>query len=123
MPGQADLSGERHVAPQGGAARNPGLRHDDRVGADGDVVGDHHEIVDFHALADVGLAETAPVDGGVGADFRVVVDLDMPGMGDFDVAPGFGIEVVTEAVRPMTAPLWMMTRAPITLRSRTVTSG
>ena len=72
---------------------------DDGVGADGDVVGDLDEVVDLHALADVGPAEAAAIDRGVGADLDVVVDLDVAGVGDLDVAAGLGIEIVAEAVR------------------------
>ena len=48
---------------------------------------DLDQIVDFGALADEGLAETGAVDGGIGADFDVIADLDDADLVDFDVAP------------------------------------
>ena len=51
---------------------------DDVVLADFDVVGDLDEVVDFGALADEGRFEAGAVDGGVGADFNVVFEDDMP---------------------------------------------
>ena len=37
---------------------------------------DMHEIIDFGAFADHGVADAAAVDGGAGADLDVVVDDD-----------------------------------------------
>ena len=38
------------------------------------VVPDLHEIINFRALADHRVAQGAPVDGGIGADFDIVLD-------------------------------------------------
>ena len=69
------------------------------MGTDGDVVSDLDEIIDLRAHSDMSPAETASINGGIGANFGVVINLDVAGMGDFNMTSGFGIEVVSEAVR------------------------
>ena len=64
----------------------PHKRDDEAVFADHAVVADLHEVVDFGALADDGFAETRAVDGGVGADFDIVVDFHDADLVDLHVA-------------------------------------
>ena len=65
-----------------------------RVAADGDAVGDLHEVVDLGAGPDARLAHRRAVDGGVGADLDVVLDHHRPGLRDLLVG---AVGVVREA--------------------------
>ena len=88
----ADLAGEGDVIAQAGAAGDAGLGDDDAVLPDDHVVGDLDEIVDFRALLNPCPAKAGAVDGGIRADFHVVVDLDDAGLRDFDVAAAGELE-------------------------------
>ena len=46
------------------------------MGADGGVVTDLDEVVDFGTPADAGLFKAGSVDGGVGANFDVIFEDD-----------------------------------------------
>ena len=81
----ARLGGDGDVIAEFGAAGEAALGDDEAVGADDDVVGDLDEVVDFGALTDDGFAEAGAVDGGVCADFDVVVDFNDADLVDFDV--------------------------------------
>ena len=50
------------------------------------VVPDLHEIINFRALADHGIAQGAPVDGGIGADFDPILNDDAADLRHFQVA-------------------------------------
>src|SRR6185312_3822927 len=70
----AHLRPQRDVVTDRQAAREPDLGRKQAVPADGHIVTDLDLIVDFGALADHGIAETAAVDCGAGADLDVVLD-------------------------------------------------
>ena len=73
----AGLARNRHVRPDLRGTGDAHLCHDDRMIADVHVVGDLHEVVDLRALADDRRSERGPVDGRVGPDLDVVLDLDL----------------------------------------------
>jgi hypothetical protein len=80
-------------------ARAPGdscLRRYDRVLANGNIVGDLNQIVDFRSAADNRASQGCPVDRSIGADLDVVFDLDDSDLGDLDAFVAF--PRVTEAV-------------------------
>ena len=58
LPGDADLRRHQHVA------------------ADGDAVGDLHQVVDLRARLDARLANRRPIDRRVGAQLHLVFDDD-----------------------------------------------
>ena len=58
------------------ASRDARLRDDEAARPDDDVVADLDQIVDFRALLDPCAAEARAVNGRVGTDFDIVVDLD-----------------------------------------------
>ena len=64
--------------------------------ADGHIVADLDQIVDLGAFADHGVAQSAPVDGGAGADFDVVLDDHAPDLRHFQ--PLAAVGHVAEAV-------------------------
>ncbi len=74
MPGQAGLSRHDDVVTELRRSGDAGLRDDQTVLADANVVCDLHEVVDLRALADHGFAECAPVDGRIRSDLDIVFD-------------------------------------------------
>ena len=70
----ADLAAKGHEIAEFGAARNTGLGHDDAMPSNHHVVPDLHEIINFRAFPDHRVAQGAPVDRRIGADFDVVLD-------------------------------------------------
>src|SRR3954454_8334687 len=70
-----DLTADHHVIADATAPRKSGLRRDDRVLADNDVVRDLHQIINLCAALDPRPAKACPIDGGVSSNLHVVVDL------------------------------------------------
>src|SRR5215510_8405633 len=83
--GHPDLARQNHPPSEPRAARDPDLRHKDRVLTHLHVVPDLDEIVDFRAAADDGMAERRAVDGAVRADLHIVLDDDAAGLRDLAV--------------------------------------
>ena len=95
--GDADLAADDDVVFNDGAARKAGLGGNDHVLADLHIVADMHQIVDFRAAADARLVERAAVDGGVGADFDVVLNDEASNLWELFVASGLGVADVAES--------------------------
>src|SRR5271166_550233 len=76
MARDASLPSQRGEISNDARSRDAGLRDQNRVPADDDVVADLNEIVDLRALADHRVAVGAPVDGHARADFDVVLNDD-----------------------------------------------
>ena len=98
MVGNADLTGKHGISFDGDAAGEAGLSRDHHIFPDLAVVTDVDKIVDFRSPADAGYVERAPVDGGVGADFYIVADLQTAHLGKLLVTAGGGIADISEAV-------------------------
>src|SRR5205814_7238570 len=75
MPNDTSLTANQDTLTDPHTASNSGLRCDDRIRADHNVVRDLHEIVDLCSLLDPGSAKTGAIDGRVGADLDIIVDL------------------------------------------------
>src|SRR6185437_2043716 len=58
------------------------------MAADTYVVADLDQVVDFGALADDGVADSATIDGCAGADFNIVLDDDTPDLRDLQMSSG-----------------------------------
>lgn len=71
------------VAAETATAGNTGLSDNNAVFPQNGVVADLHEVVDLAALADPGAAKTGAVNGGAGADFDIIIDLDDAKLVDF----------------------------------------
>ena len=76
MANNANLPAIRTRSPMRVPAGNSGLRCNNGIFTDYDVVRDLHEIVDLYAFLNPGPAKTGPVDGRVRADLDIVVDLN-----------------------------------------------
>src|SRR5262245_43315547 len=74
MAHDAYLASQGHEIAEFRAPGDTGLRHDDTMPSDHHVVPDLHEIINFRALPDHGVAQGATVDGGIGADFDAILD-------------------------------------------------
>src|SRR6185437_1591070 len=74
MIADADLSAHHHIGTDGGGARDAHLAGDQAVMADLHVVGDVHEVVEHRAGADRRVADSAAVDGAIGAELDIVLD-------------------------------------------------
>src|SRR5207248_1259641 len=94
----ARLAGNRHVVVERGAAGNARLSGEQRAVADGDAVGDVHQIVDLGAGTDPRLTDGGPVDRRVRADLDVVFDRDAAVLRDLEMrAVGLLRKTVTVA--------------------------
>jgi hypothetical protein len=96
MTGEAGLAAESDVIADLSAAADTDLSDEDAMFAEGDVVADLDEVINFGAASDDGGSEGAAVDGGVGADLDIVLDLDLTDLRDFSVDTV--IEDVAEAI-------------------------
>ena len=84
----ADLASEGDIVAEFGASGDACLGDDEAVFSNDDIVGDLDEVIDFGTGLDPSAAEAGTVDGDVGTDFNIVVDLDDAGLGNFHVATG-----------------------------------
>src|SRR5438552_12338641 len=75
MADDSHLSGNHDALPNSGTSRDSGLRGNDGVLADDDVMRHLHKIIDFNAFLNPGSTEPRAVDGGIGADLDIVIDL------------------------------------------------
>ena len=76
MARHADLSRQRDVVADRGAAGDADLRDQQRVPADVHAVADLNEVVDFGAGLNPRFADGRPIDRRVRADFDIVFDDD-----------------------------------------------
>ena len=97
MPRKADLSGERDIGSDAGAAGDADLGAEDGMSPDLHVVGNLDEVVDLAPLPYHRATEAGAVDGGVGPDFDIIPDFDNACLGDLDVTPI--LEFVAESTR------------------------
>src|SRR6266566_6408767 len=86
MPNDTSLTANQDTLTDPHTAGNSGLRCDDGILADHNVVCDLHEIVDLCSLLDPGSAKTGAIDGRVGADLDIIVDLNDPELLNFFLA-------------------------------------
>ena len=84
----ADLASEGDIVAEFGASGDACLGDDEAVFSDDDIVGDLDEVIDFGTGLDPSAAESSTVDGDVGTDFNIVIDLDDAGLGNFHMATG-----------------------------------
>src|SRR5207245_5790988 len=75
MSNDTSLTANQDTLTNPHTAGNSGLRCDDGILADHNVVRDLHEIVDLCSLLDPGSAKTGAIDSRVGADLDIIVDL------------------------------------------------
>ena len=85
MSGHPDLSGQDHPFPQDSTAGNSHLGDEQGIFADHYIMGHMDQIVGFDPGLDPGLAQGRPVDGIVGPDLTIIVNLDEPSLGDFNL--------------------------------------
>src|SRR5205814_7233409 len=75
VPNDTSMTANQDTLTDPHTAGNSGLRCDDRILADHNVVRDLHKIVDLCSLLNPGSAKTGAIDGRVGADLDIIVDL------------------------------------------------
>ena len=83
MVGNARLARQNSVMPNGRAAGNPHLRHEEGMFAHDHVVRNVDLIVRFNPLLYPSLTKSGPVDGIGGTNFDIVVNLHDAGLGHF----------------------------------------
>jgi hypothetical protein len=94
----ADLSAQDHVVLHHDAAGKAGLGCYYDVFANLAVVADVDQIVDFRAAANARDFERATINGGIGADFDIIFNLETAYLGKFFVSAGLLVAHVTEAI-------------------------
>src|SRR2546430_10461826 len=75
MPNDTSLAANQDTLTDPHTAGNSGLRRDDGILADHNVVRDLHEIVDLCSLLNPGSAKTGSIDGRVVADLDIFAEL------------------------------------------------
>jgi hypothetical protein len=98
----SDLTSDDDTVSQAGAAGDPRLRANDTMHPNLHIVCDLDEIIDFGAGADPRAAKAGTVDCRIRANLHVVIDLNYPGLWDFDVASI--LELEPEAVAAQDDP-------------------
>src|SRR5205823_3624485 len=78
MPNDTSLTANQDTLTDPHTAGNSGLRCDDGILADHNVVCDLHEIIDLRALLNPRPSEPGAINGRVGADLDIIVDLNHP---------------------------------------------
>jgi len=87
----SEMAGYTHLSPQDYAladvytSRDPNLGNDDGALPDGDVMADLYQIIDLDPLLNPSATNGGTVNGGIGPDLHVVVDLDDPYLRDLEV--------------------------------------
>src|SRR5262249_55245319 len=92
----ADLAADDRLLSHRRAAGNSGLRCNDSVLSDLDVVGDLNQVVELDAATDHGGFQRTAVDAGVGSDFDVIFNNNAADLRKFHVA--VAIFYVAEAI-------------------------
>jgi hypothetical protein len=82
----SDLTRDDDILAELRTASDAGLRRNDRVFADNDIVSDLHQIIDFSASSDNGLAKRCAINGRIGADFDIVLNHDNSGLRNLNTA-------------------------------------
>src|SRR5512139_2798168 len=85
MSHQPGLSSQGDIAPDRGGARDPYLSHDNGVLPDHHIMGDLNQVIDLYPSSDEGAAQGPSVDGRVGADFDIILNLHPPHLGDLHI--------------------------------------
>src|SRR3954469_14892316 len=116
MPRDRGLAADRDEVLQRRRAGDADLRHDHAMLADGDVVGDLHQVVDLRPLPDQRVAAAAAVDRRVGPDLDVVADDHAPELRHLDMA--LRPHRIAEPILPDAHAGWRMTRSPSTTCDR-----
>ncbi len=86
MPDDADLSANHDAASYFGGPRNTGLGGNGRIFTDDDIMRNLNKIINFHVPLNPGFTHGGPVNGGVGAQFHVIVNLNDADLGNFGIA-------------------------------------
>ena len=89
-PDSPHLSAEHTVFANLDRSGDAHLGCHDGILADLHVVGDLHQIVQFHSLVDNGRIHYGPVDGRVGPYLHIVFQYDIPQLRDFLIVFSFG---------------------------------
>ena len=95
VPGHAGLSGKDDTIPQFCAPPNPDKCNDQSIFANGYIMADLYQIVDFRPLANPGFMETGTVNSRVCTDFYPIFQYHVPDLRDLGVEPGFGNKAKT----------------------------
>ena len=82
----AHLPAHHDMMARFGRAGDAGLRSDQIVGADFDIVGNLDEVVDLRSLANDRRIETGTIDGCIGANLDIVFDNDNADLLEFMMA-------------------------------------
>ena len=90
VPGDPGLPCQNGVFANSDTAGDTDLGYQNCIFADDDIVRDMHQIVGLNSPSDEGFAEGGPVNGVVGTDFNIIIDLDDAGVGDFMIALAIG---------------------------------
>jgi hypothetical protein len=85
VPHDADLAGQGHIIAQPGATGDSRLGYKDTVLPNHYIVGNLHQIIDLGPLLNPSAAKSRPVNGRIGADFHVIIDLDDADLGNLDM--------------------------------------
>src|SRR5207253_11170074 len=96
------LPRQHHTVFQYHAARQSGLTGDDAIAADPAIVRDHDQVIELGALADHGVRQRAPVNGGAGADLDIVLDDHAAELRDLEIVRASGGETETRLADPCT---------------------
>src|ERR1017187_367870 len=83
MAYNAHLSANHIIFPDFGAARNAGLRRNNRMGAYFNIVGDLYQVVQFYPFSNNCGLDGGTVYCGIGANFYIVMHDDLSGLRDF----------------------------------------
>src|SRR4030042_296778 len=75
MSDNADLPADNDALPYFGGPRNTGLSGNDRIFADDYIMGNLNKIINFHITSKPRFSKCGAVDGGIGADFHIVIYL------------------------------------------------
>src|SRR5581483_1393690 len=93
-----DLPSDDNSFFKDGTAREAGLSRDYDVLANLYIVADVNQIIDFRASRNASYVQRAAIEGTVGANFDVVLDLESAYLREFVVAPCFPVAHETETI-------------------------
>ena len=115
MTCNAHLCSQGHVISQPATACNRRISNNNAAPANRHVMPNLDKVVDLGALAYPGYPEPPPVNGCIGSDFNIIINLDKPEVFNFPVC--LPVKFETKPIRTKNCPGMYDDCSPIMVRS------
>ena len=97
MATDTNLTRDGHIVAKPCAASESDERNDHAMLTQHDIVTDLNQVVDLCTFTNPGSSKTSAINGGTGANFNIVIDLNNPNLIDFLMASF--VKLITKTIR------------------------